>query len=385
MGAGIGAHVWWAKSHRSRVARAAAKLVAIDAPPVRLSEGLFLPRNEVTKGIAADRRTECPNTVLVTGDCGAGKSMAAKSAFKGQQGVVYTNFNCNPTDTEPIDACWAAQVLQALGMHSLALQGEAALRVLKAALQEIQRNGKQRPVFIIDVDAAFASAQMCELLRMCKELGADASLAHFVVVATAAHTVAGLRAPLSSLCAKLVEIGDLETEEAQEYVKGALRKWCAAHGAVITQSEESNIIDKVLSKCGTRVLYLKVTCHGSWGRCETLPELNAAIEADAERFERWAVWGLDKFLALVPATAARAQQLEVLRQFASDSKSGTLALDRAASAFGITESRFIELNLDSAPGAALPFTIVFGTRQVRAASVHAQRAMLKQVAAWESE
>eukprot|EP00611_Tribonema_gayanum_P009602 TRINITY_DN19417_c0_g1_i1.p1 TRINITY_DN19417_c0_g1~~TRINITY_DN19417_c0_g1_i1.p1 ORF type:complete len:325 (+),score=96.57 TRINITY_DN19417_c0_g1_i1:47-976(+) len=309
--------------------------------------------------------------------------MAAKSAFKGQQGVVYTNFNCNPTDTEPIDACWAAQVLQALGMHSLALQGEAALRVLKAALQEIQRSGKQRPVFIIDVDAAFTSAQLCELLLMCKELGADASLVQFVVVASAAHTVAGLRTPLSSLRAKVVKIGDLEKEEAQEYVKAAVREWCAEHGAVITESEESNIINHVISKCGTRVLYLKVTCHSSWGRCETLPaELYAAIEADAERFERWAVWGLGKFLASVPATVARTQQLEVLRQFASDSESRTQTLDRAASAFGVAENCFVELHLNSAPG-ALPFAINFGTKQVRAASVHAQRAMLKQVAAWE--
>ncbi|KAG5186632.1 hypothetical protein JKP88DRAFT_254450 [Tribonema minus] len=323
--------------------------------------GRFIPREEVIKSITADRIQENPSTVLIIGNRGAGKSTAAISAFSEQQGVVYTELGISSQSSDrDIGSVWAAKVLGALGMQHTAPQEEDPLAVVRGALQEIKQGGKQRPVFIIDVNA------------------------QFVVVVSAAHTAAAVREPLCSLRVRTVEVGDLSETEATEYVKAAVSKWRAAHKAIVNL-DETQLVEEVLSKCGTQALLLKQLCFDSWSACDTPSQMHDAIKAFANRDYTHAVAGLDGLLAAAPATASRAEQIEVLSKLAaSDGKSAILDLGQVAAAFGVTRPEFVDLNLAVCLGAH-PFTINPDTLQVRAASVVLQQAMLKQVEVWKAE
>ncbi|KAG5186637.1 hypothetical protein JKP88DRAFT_254455 [Tribonema minus] len=346
-------------------------------------------KEEVIKSITADRSQENPSTVLIIGNHGAGKSTAAISAFNEQQEVINTELHfMSMSSGNDIGSVWAAEVLGALGMQHRAPQGEDPLAVMRGALQEMKQGGKQRPVFIIDVNSAFTSTQLYHLLLFCKELGSSNSLAQFVVVVSAAPTafVMAPLAPLSLLRVRTVEVGDLSETEAKEYVKAAVSKWRATHKADVNL-DETQLVEEVLSNCGTRVLYLKQLCFDSWSACDTPSEIHDAIKAFANREYQQAVAGLDGLLAAAPATAklSRAEQIEVLSKLAaSDVKSAMLDLGQVAAAFGVTRSQFVDLNLAIGLGAH-PCTINPDTLQVRAASVVVQQAMLKQVEVWKAE
>ncbi|KAG5176924.1 hypothetical protein JKP88DRAFT_333954 [Tribonema minus] len=361
----------------------------------------FIHRAGVEQALAPPNfRTKAvpPATLLIIGARGAGKSTAAISAFQGQKGVVRTLLTGDSTTSvdqdEIIQNAWATGVLDTIGMSRLP-QGEDPLGVLRLALQHIKDSGRakhtkesgsaERPLFVLDADAHFSAAALSSLLRLCKQLGANTSLAQFVVVVSSAHTAAGVPGDLAELRVTVVEVGDLEVEEARQYITTAIGEWRKAHPDVaMGQQEQEQLVSDVISTCGTRVLFLEQLCRGKWGRFSAVSDLRKAADAFAAERQKAAVSGLAYFVkkaAKQEPAASRAQQLLLLRQLGSSSDAAVPEMV-AAAAFGVFDTDFRSINLECPTH---PFTVNPGSREVRAASVFARQAMLQQAAAWEAE
>ncbi|KAG5178507.1 hypothetical protein JKP88DRAFT_273766 [Tribonema minus] len=91
-------------------AAAAAAAVAAAAPAVAAVAGAVTIDTH-------NRRKIKPDSALITGNRGAGKSTAATSAFHDQNEVVYMRLAFSSNNTALVDARWAVHVMAALGMQ----------------------------------------------------------------------------------------------------------------------------------------------------------------------------------------------------------------------------------------------------------------------------
>jgi hypothetical protein len=215
--------------------------------------------------------------------------------------IAYASHTCtglkgSSADLTRVADVWAEKVLEALGMQDRAPEGEAAFALLQRALVALKASRTLRPVFAIDVNASFSSAQLKELLLTCKELGADTSLAQFVVVVSAAHTAAGVLTSLRGMRVLPSARQPGGARGAAVHPRGA---GGVAAGVFGHQPGEEQLTSEVITKCGTRMLSLRQLCRDEWGSCSTLADTIKAIDDFAAVEVRNAATGLAEFVAKV--------------------------------------------------------------------------------------
>ncbi|KAG5178342.1 hypothetical protein JKP88DRAFT_330268, partial [Tribonema minus] len=414
-------------SRQRRVQKVLTGLLASTAPPLEDSaRGVFLiGRERLCAAInpAGFRSEPWPLTTLISSNSAAGKSTVSRLAFLNEKGVRYVEL---PAGAKDMEALWLTQMCSEYDVEARA--GEPPLLVLQAALQKLKRIRERRqrlqaklhdaehitsndsdprdvmPVFITDLSSRIHSEQLDQLLLLFKRLGADASLARFVVVVSAAQTAAGVPTPLALLRVQVVEVGDLEEEEGRRYVANALHEWQLRRPAVsLTPDQEARIIGHTLARCCTLAGRLKILCQNLWRSCSSLEELERSVNVDATEEQFDADAGLDQLVRSLSAAGASSERLtNFLRLFvvseaatsaaasASDvavdggglvagaAETAIVTLAAAAAVLGVAPDSIIKSNLGIV-GHSHPLLINPRKTEVRAASIFAKKAMQKQI------
>jgi hypothetical protein len=194
---------------------------------------------------------EKQKTVIVCGPRGSGKTTAVRETMKDNKGVVVATL-AGESQLEQELAC---AITKSLGLHTNKQVDHT--EVVVNALKEIREKPgslKHPPVLVVEVNERFTSKALKELALTLKDWGHEEALVRPIVVLSTSRAAMGLEIGMEELRAEFASVGDLNREDAEEYIEQLCR---------VLKLEKAN--DKAaVSKCakqvvkllGTRLLHL---------------------------------------------------------------------------------------------------------------------------------
>jgi hypothetical protein len=203
---------------------------------------------DVVKIISAKEKQK---TVIVCGPRGSGKTTAVRETMKDNKGVVVATL-AGESQLEQELAC---AITKSLGLHTNKQVDHT--EVVVNALKEIREKPgslKHPPVLVVEVNERFTSKALKELALTLKDWGHEEALVRPIVVLSTSRAAMGLEIGMEELRAEFASVGDLNREDAEEYIEQLCR---------VLKLEKAN--DKAaVSKCakqvvkllGTRLLHL---------------------------------------------------------------------------------------------------------------------------------
>jgi hypothetical protein len=206
---------------------------------------------DVVKIISAKEKQK---TVIVCGPRGSGKTTAVRETMKDNKGVVVATL-AGESQLEQELAC---AITKSLGLHTNKQVDHT--EVVVNALKEIRREPgyaglMHPPVLVVKVNERFTSSKALEELALTlKDWGHEEALVRPIVVLSTSRAAMGLEIGMEELRAEFASVGDLNREDAEEYIEQLCR---------VLKLEKAN--DKAaVSKCakqvvkllGTRLLHL---------------------------------------------------------------------------------------------------------------------------------
>ncbi|CAE8625555.1 unnamed protein product [Polarella glacialis] len=223
-----------------KVQHAAEQMLQPFDPIVRWAVSPPLPRPRIIQNLK--EITDVPGVTVVSGQAGAGKSVAVEQALLGRRGVLRVHVEGD---------AWEAKMLAALGITQ-----DQLAPMLRKVMQDLQDQiPGPCPIIILDVPRDSLITSMRTLNNFCKELAINIPLCHVIVLVSSMKHAMGIDVGGRER-SSIVVVSNFTLEEATDFVCRLLA--ASAWGDGSTRADAASVLTE---RIGTNPLALAHACH----------------------------------------------------------------------------------------------------------------------------